>query len=119
MKGRQLLSLCLTLMVAISAGCAHQSASANGAPKPGKIIPPRIHPAGNLRFETNTMKFDYLIEVPIDEQGRPDIRGMRVMGNMPARTREDLAEGIARATFDPARQDGVPVRGVFKMNLRR
>jgi hypothetical protein len=115
----RLLAVCLAVMVAGSPGCASQSASADRAPKPGKIIPPRIHPAGGLRFETNVMKFDYLIEVPIDERGQPDISGMRIMGNMPPRTREDIAEWIGRATFDPARQDGVPVRGVFKMNLRR
>jgi hypothetical protein len=115
----RLLSICLALAMTTSAGCAHTSSSADSAPKPGKIIPPRIHPAGGLRFETNVMKFDYLIEVPIDERGQPDISGMRIMGNMPPRTREDIAEWIGRATFDPARQDGVPVRGVFKMNLRR
>jgi hypothetical protein len=103
----------------VSAGCAHPSSATDSGLKPGKIIPPRIHPAGPLQFETNTSKFDYIIELPIDEQGRPDISGMRVMGSMPSRTREDLAAWFARATFDPARQDGAPVRGVFKMNLRR
>ena len=57
------LAVCLAVIVAGSTGCAGQSASVDGAPKPGEIIPPRIHPAGGLRFETNVMKFDYLIEV--------------------------------------------------------
>jgi hypothetical protein len=56
--------------------------------------------------------------VPIDEAGQADVSGMRVMGTMGSATREEIASWLDRAAFAPARQDGVPVRGVFKMQLR-
>jgi hypothetical protein len=56
--------------------------------------------------------------VPIDEAGQADISGMRVMGTMGSATREEIASWLARAAFAPARQDGVPVRGMFKMHLK-
>jgi hypothetical protein len=99
--------------------CARSSGATDGsAPKPGRITEPRINTAGQLRFTTTARRFDFRIEVPVDEQGRADVTGMRVMGNMPNTTREDIASWLSRATFHPARQDGVPVRGVFKMHLR-
>lgn len=119
MSSRHLIRSCLGIILVSAASCAGGSASTeSGALKPGRITEPRINTAGQLRFSAPSRRFDFRIEVPIDEQGRADVTGMRVMGNMPNTTREDIASWLSRATFYPARQDGVPVRGVFKMQLR-
>jgi hypothetical protein len=106
----------IALIAAVA--CARSSGATDRSPKPGRISEPRINNAGQLRFSVPARNFDFRIEVPVDEQGRADVTGMRVMGNMPNTTREDIAAWLSRATFHPARQDGVPVRGIFKMQLR-
>ena len=119
MSNKLLRVLSLVAILGVSACASSSNTAADAAPKPGRIIPPRIQNAGTLRFTTNSRTFNFRIEVPVDEEGRADATGMRVMGNMANVTREEIISWLSRATFYPARQDGVPVRGTFRMDLQR
>ena len=119
MSSRLLRIIGLAAVLGATAACGGRAASAELAPKASRPSAPRlIRAAGPLRFTTNTRRFDFRIDVSIDEEGRPDVSGMRVMGNMGSGTREEIASWLARATFTPARLNGVPVRGTFQMALK-
>lgn len=108
----------LVVMAIISASCASSSNSSGGGKKPDLIIDPKIKPAGPLRFTADRRFREFSIEVSVDETGRADVAGMRVIGDLPQITRDDIAAWLSASTFEPARQGGVPVRGVFKMQMR-
>ncbi len=111
----------VSVVFALSAitACGSSPSAADQAPKPGRATEARlIRSPGPLRFQTSSRSFTFRIEVPVDEEGRADVSGMRVMGSMGTATREEIANWLSRATFAPAREDGVPVRGVYKMTLK-
>lgn len=99
--------------------CAHPSTSGStSAPRAERVIPPKIRSAGPLQFRVPPGGLDVQIEVPVSENGIADASGMHAMGRLPGDTRRDIEQWLLQATFEPARQGGVPVRGIFKMNLR-
>ena len=119
MSFRLLRSLAIVATLSATAACGGGSRSADQAPQPARASEPRlIRSGGPLRFTTNTRRFDFRIDVSIDEEGRPDVSGLRVMGNMGSGTREEIASWLARATFAPARLNGVPVRGTYQMHIK-
>ena len=118
MRFRFVLSAMIVLGVGLTA-CAHPSASASDeASRLTRVIPPRIRSAGPLRFRAPASGLNVQIEVPISEDGIADASGMHAMGRMPADTRSDIEQWLLQTTFVPATQGGVPIRGIFKMNLR-
>ena len=74
---------------------------------------------GVLRLRTRSARpFRGTVEVPIDENGRADIFRIRVMPQMDELLRRSIEEWIQGVEFTPARRDGVPVAGVFKMKFK-
>lgn len=110
------------MSVFLAAGCAHPGASAKNAiaDQSSIEVPPRMLPTGApLRLRsTSSRPFRGTVEIPVDVNGRPDEYSIRVIGNMNELTKRDLREWLAQTTFVPAKRDGVPVPGVFKMTFR-
>jgi hypothetical protein len=102
----------------LSAGCAHSSTSADSAPKAARIIPPRLLPSGPIQLRASRRASYANIELMVDENGRPDVTSIRVIGNIEEATRRDIATWLEQASFAPAKQEGVPVRGLFKMSMK-
>jgi hypothetical protein len=114
-------SVAALLFVLVFAACAHGGGSAAGDPAAVKsvVIPPRITQQQNvLRFRTRSGRFRGTVEVPVDETGRAEIFRIRVIPRMDDLMRRDIEEWLQGVTFIPAKRDGVPVAGVFKMSFR-
>jgi hypothetical protein len=58
------------------------------------------------------------VQVPIDNVGRPDVFGIRFIGNFDDLTRQDLVEFLGQQIFTPAKKNGIPVSGVYEMMFR-
>ena len=111
----------VSVVFALSAltACGSSSSATDQAPEPNRATEPRlIRSPGPLRFRTDSRSFNFRIELHIHEEGRAEVGGMRVLGSMGNATREEITSWLLGATFAPARQDGVPVRGVYKMILK-
>ena len=57
------------------------------------------------------------IEVEVDESGRADVSTLKLMGSGVSDNQHAIRQWLEQALFAPARQNGVPVRGVFKASL--
>lgn len=82
-------------------------------------IEPKMSPQSvplRLRSRSST-RFHGEVQVPVDATGRPDVLGIRVIGTMDSLMKQDLQEWLSTTSFVPAKRDGVPVAGVFKMKF--
>jgi hypothetical protein len=115
-------SVAALLFIVVFAACAHGGASGAGDPASVKsvVIPPRITQQQSvLRFRTRSPgRFRGTVEVPVDDNGRAEIFRIRVIPRMDDLMRQSIEEWLQGVTFIPARRDGVPVAGVFKMSFR-
>jgi hypothetical protein len=115
-------SIVALLFIVVFAACAHGGASGAGDPASVKsvVIPPRITQQQSvLRFRTRSPgRFRGTVEIPVDENGRAEIFRIRVMPRMDDLMRQSIEEWLQGVTFIPAKRDGVPVAGVFKMSFR-
>jgi hypothetical protein len=57
------------------------------------------------------------IEVEIDASGRADLSTLELMGAGASDNRHVIQQWLEQSIFAPARQNSVPVRGVFKTSL--
>ena len=57
------------------------------------------------------------IEVDVDEHGRADVSTLKVFGPGSAENRTAIQQWAAEARFEPARRDGVAVRGVYRLTI--
>jgi hypothetical protein len=67
---------------------------------------------------SSSRPFRGTVEIPIDDQGRADVFGMRVIGTMDDTMKKSLQEYLRTLEFSPATRDGVPVVGIFTMKFR-
>ena len=107
--------LLVTSCCIMTLGCA--SASTN------RVVPP------TLLSRTTTLQLNMpstgesrvpmtlLIEVEVDEEGRADVNTLKVSGQGTTENRSAIEHWLGTVTFRPAQQNGVPVRGVYKMKV--
>ena len=57
-------------------------------------------------------------EVEVDEEGRADVSTLKLTGQGTSQNRSAIEHWLGTVAFRPAEQNGVPVRGVFKMTIR-
>ena len=57
-------------------------------------------------------------EVEVDEEGRADVSTLTLTGQGTSENRSAIEHWLGTVAFRPAEQNGVPVRGVFKMTIR-
>ena len=105
------------------AGCAHSAGSVSNVVADDQssiLVPPKMLPSGaQMRLRsTSSRPFRGTVEIPVDVNGRPEPNRIRVTGTMSALMKRDLEEYIVQLLFIPAKRDGVPVPGVFKMTFR-
>ena len=109
------------LVVLAASDCAHASAPSTPEPAAEKsvYVQPRIaQQQGVLRIRTRSSRpFRGTVEVPIDENGRADTFRIRIMPSMDDLLRSSIIDWLQGVEFIPARRDGVPVAGVFKMKF--
>jgi len=101
-----------------AAACASSSGSLTvpGASK-AEIIPAKMKSTGGPAI-MYMPAFHGTVEVPIDETGRPLTSEARFIGNASSEARREITAWIERLSFDPATQNGVPVRGKFRMKFK-
>ena len=116
------------LMLAVS--CFAVSACAHAAKPPSEpvspsgdsadvVVSPRvITVVGQLKLRSRGGRPRGTVQVPIDTSGRPDVFGIRFIGNFDDLTRQDLVEYLGQQIFTPAKKNGVPVTGVYEMIFR-
>ena len=112
------------LGVMVVAACTHSSAGVTGsAPstdqKGDVVVSPRMTGSGRqFSIRSTGGRPSGIVEVPVDATGRADVFGIRFIGRFSDVTRRDITDYIADATFVPAKRNGIPERGVFKMTFR-
>lgn len=83
------------------------------------VVSPRVMTAvGRLKLRSRDGRPRGTVQVPIDTFGRPDVFGIRFIGNFDDLTRQDLVEHLGQQIFTPAKKNGVPVTGVYEMIFR-
>ena len=107
--------LLITSCCIMTIGCASTSTN--------RVVPPR------LMSRTTTLQLNMpstgassvpmtlLIEVEVDEQGRADVNTLELSGQGTTENRSAIEHWLGTVTFRPAQQNGVPVRGVYKMKV--
>jgi hypothetical protein len=107
--------LLLALLVLLAGGCAANA----GAERQPRLPRATIVPGGpppDFSGVTDEVNID--IEVRVDSEGRPDMSTLRVTGPGAIHTQAAIARWIQSARFKPAEQDGRPVPGVFRTQIR-
>lgn len=101
------------------AACAHPPSSGDtvAAPKAAPIQSPRMLPGAPPRI-SSPGRFNARMEVLIRADGSPDMTTFQIIGSMSAGTTADLRSWIAQSLFAPAKQAGVAVPAVFKLEMR-
>ena len=118
-RRRWVATLCF-LIVSGGVACAHPARSEATMSNALPVRPPRLKPGlGPFTMRSPPSSgFTAHVEIPVDAEGRPDALRIRVTGTIPSHTLEDLIRWLQEAEFEPARQVGVPVDGVYKMELQ-
>jgi hypothetical protein len=118
---RRLRTLLTALALLGAAACASGGAAAG--PRPGRVQAPQMistTPAPELRLPAGAPgqnPVDVKIEVAVDVSGRADLSTLRVTGRGAAMNQAAIARWLESARFEPARQDGQPVRGTFRREI--
>lgn len=118
---RRLRVLLTTLAMLGAAACASGGGAAG--PRAGAVQPPRMisttrGPELSVSAATPGQNaVDVRIEVAVDVSGRADLSTLRVTGRGAAANQAAIARWLEAARFEPARQDGQPVRGTFRREL--
>jgi len=81
-------------------------------------------PAGTARIPSTrgASRPSFTIAVQVDEGGRPDLSTLVVEGLSNAdqqEARRGIEDWLTKARFEPARRDGVAVRGTFRRTFGR
>ena len=107
-----------TILLALSACASGGSGKAQSA----RLTPPRILNSINrpefVAPRGGTGEFRLDISVMVEPDGRPDMASLKLTGNAMSENRSAMTEWIARTVFDPAKEDGVPVRGEYKTSMK-
>lgn len=117
----RLRTLLTTLAVLGAAACA--SGGGGAGTRAGSVQPPQMistTPAPELRLPAGAPgqnPVDVKIEVAVDVSGRADLSTLRVTGRGAATNQAAIARWLENARFEPARQDGQPVRGIFRREI--
>jgi hypothetical protein len=109
LSGRTLAVLSLTLLSA----CARHKVLV-----PDAMTPPRPQSESRPALVGATADNPVAVEalVDIDANGRADLSTLKVTGPGADGNREIIANWLRDAVFEPARKNGVPVRGQFRMS---
>jgi hypothetical protein len=83
------------------------------------VIQPRmLGSKTQLMLRSRGVRPQGTIEIPVNASGIPDVFGMRFIGTFDDLTRQDLSDWIGQSMFAPAKRNGLPAAGVFKMTFR-
>jgi hypothetical protein len=118
-------SLIVSLALLAAAACASapkgedSQTSAGGTISPPQLISggprPELRVPPPLPGRSVVARLD--IEVMVDAMGNPDIATFKVTGRGSELNQDALRTWIAAQRFRPARLDGQPVPGLFKMSM--
>ena len=108
--------LLVTSCFIVALGCA--SASTN------RSVPPRLMTRTNMPQLSmpsspgaSRAPMSLQIEVEVDEEGRADVNTLKLSGQGTTENRAAIEHWLGTVTFQPAQENGVPVRGVYKMRV--
>ena len=122
MFGGRIRSCVLVLNLIAAAACAHggaSGASRTDAADNSVYVAPKVMGAPPvMRLRTQSARFRGTIEIPISADGRADVFGLRSTQVIDPLMKTDLQDWLQQVSFIPAKRDGVPVAGVFKMTFR-
>ena len=117
MNQRVLLKVVVGLALIACAACTHSS-GVGQEPRAARLFPPRIKAnPGRMMLSAAPGVINVKVELPVNAEGRADFTAIRFIGSLPAATRRDIIDYLQQATFEPATLSGVPVAGVFKMDI--
>ncbi len=116
---RALVALLLTAVIA--GGCA--TGSAGNPSTPRGVSPPTMLSTNrpDLKFPSrpaNGPVLDLRISVEVDSLGQPNLQTLQVTGLGAADNRDVIERWVQTARFQPARQGGAAVGGVYKTRVR-
>ena len=112
--------LIVPVVCALSLACASASSSSSGYQAPrlaSRTDVPIL--STSTSSAASRAPFRVEIQVEVDPNGRADVSTLKLTGPGALESRGALESWIATSTFQPARQNGVPVRGLFKMTIER
>lgn len=107
--GRTLAVLSLTLFTS----CAR-----NRVIEPDAMTPPHPRSESRPALVGATADTPVVVEVlvDIDRNGRADLSTLKVIGSGADANRALIADWLRTAVFEPARKNGAPIRGQFRMS---
>jgi hypothetical protein len=115
-------SIAALLVVLGFAACTHARAPESADSLPTKInrCSSEDHPAAECAAVSDQVgpAFSRHLEVPIDENGHAESFGIRLMPPMDDLMKQSNRGSGSGSDVNPAKRDGVPVVGVFKMTFR-
>jgi hypothetical protein len=101
----------------LTTACASTKGTAAGGADAATITPPKRLTGPNPMLELR-QEVRLTIEVLIDAKGTPDMRTLRVTGQGSGPAQPAIEAWLASSRFEPAKQNGIPVAGLFKTELR-
>jgi hypothetical protein len=107
-------TLALVSLVLVG-GCA---SARTRAAEPEELAPPRPRSASRPTLVGATIERPVSVElaVEVDEGGIPDVATLALTGAGADANRGVIVEWLRATVFAPARRNGVPVRGTFRMS---
>jgi hypothetical protein len=117
MRVRPLLVGVIALLLVGNASCASNPSSSNLAPKALRITPPKMMRGDPIRMRTPE-SFSAKIEVRIDADGEPDMQTLKISGMVGGNARQAITEWIEHSSFEPAKQGGSNIPGIFMMQMK-
>ena len=108
--------LLVTSCCIIALGCASASTPRSAPPRlmTRTNMPQLSMPTGG---GASRAPMTLLIEVEVDEEGRADVNSLKLSGQGTTENRAAIEYWLGTVTFQPAQENGVPVRGVYKMRV--
>lgn len=119
--GQRPLRVCVVgalLVIGVACASSPGPSAAQDPSNSGKILPASLRSTGGAGVMYLPGRFRGTIEVPIDERGRAITAEAKFIGNVSNDVRREIVAWLDGLTFNPATQDGVPVRGKFMMRMR-
>jgi len=119
MQLRRIVVCVMSAGILASAACTHPATSVDtaSAARAAPVQPPKMLPGPPPRF-TSPGRMDAIIEVLVKADGSPDMTTLRITGSVSGNAWSDLRSWIAQSLFTPARQNGIAVAAMMKMELR-